>query len=151
MVTTIMGKGFRAKELVRIGLKSKFYGLSKHDIEKICSKIGLYPMMRMHQLSEQQILGITKELSELTIEGDARAVVRSNIALKRSIGAYQGMRHALGLPVHGQRTRNNAKTARRLNRIERRGYATSAKQLPQQQVQHTGIFGAVKNLLRPFF
>lgn len=147
-MTTIMGKGFRAKELVRIGLKSKFYGLSTHEIEKICSKLGLYPMMRMHQLSEQQILGITKELSELTIEGDARAVIRSNIALKRTIGSYQGMRHALGLPVHGQKTRTNAKTARRLNRIERRGFATSAR---QSQESATGVLAAVKNLFRPFF
>lgn len=149
MAVTIMGKAFRAKELVTIGLKSKFYGLAKADVQRICAKLGLYPMMRMHQLSEQQVLGITKELSELTIEGDARAVIRQNIALKRAIGSYAGIRHAMGLPVRGQKTRTNAKTARKLNRIERRGFATFASaQLP---TQHTGVLGAFKNFLKPFF
>ncbi|CEP23582.1 SWS2 [Cyberlindnera jadinii] len=148
MAVTIMGKAFRAKELVTVGLKSKFYGLAKDDVQRICAKLGLYPMMRMHQLSEQQILGITKELSELTIEGDARAVIRQNIALKRAIGSYSGIRHAMGLPVRGQKTRTNAKTARKLNRIERRGYSTYAGASIQQE---TGVFGAFKNFLKPFF
>lgn len=67
---------------------------------------------------------ITKELSELTIDNAARNNVRANIAFKRKIGAYSGMRHAMGLPVHGQNTRNNAQTAKKLNRIARRGFST---------------------------
>ena len=62
----------------------------------------------------------------MTIEGDARAIVRENIALKKRIGCYEGMRHALHLPVRGQRTRTNAKTARKLNRIDRKGMHTLA-------------------------
>ncbi|KAH3669185.1 hypothetical protein WICMUC_005024 [Wickerhamomyces mucosus] len=154
MVTTIMGKPFRAKELVTIGLKSKFYGLSEHDVSKVCSKLGFYPKMRIHQLTEQQILGITKELSDLTIGADKKAIIRSNIALKRTIGSYAGMRHALGLPVRGQRTKTNAKTARRLNRIERRGYATSTNQYNaiglQESFHHSeqGVFAGFKNFMR---
>lgn len=99
--------------------------------------------MRMHQLSEQQILGITKELSELTIEGDARAIVRQNIALKKSINSYAGMRHAMGLPVRGQGTRTNAKTARKLNRLERRGFATLNQNTD-------GVLAGFKNLFKAF-
>lgn len=126
MVVHILGHGFKGKEVIRIGLASKFYGLGLQSAEKICSKLGFYPWMRMHQLSEPQIMNITSELSNLTIEGDARAIVRENIALKKSIGSYEGLRHSLNLPVRGQRTRNNAKTARKLNKIDRRGFHTSA-------------------------
>lgn len=86
----------------------------------ICAKLGLYPNMRMHQLNEQKVLAITKELSEVTIEKDKKNEVLADIALKRKIGSYQGRRHAQGLPVHGQRTRTNATTAKKLNRLNRR-------------------------------
>lgn len=132
MVVHILGKGFKGKEVVRIALASKFYGVGLQTSEKVCSKLGFYPWMRMHQLSEAQIMSITSELTNMTIEGNARAIVKDNIALKRRIGSYAGMRHALNLPVRGQRTRNNAKTARRLNKVDRRGYHTSAEQSEQQ-------------------
>lgn len=124
MVVHILGKAFKGKEVIRIALASKFYGVGKSTSERLCSKLGFYPWMRMHQLTEPQILNITSELSNMTIEGEARAVVRENIALKKRIGSYQGMRHALGLPVRGQRTRNNANTARKINRMGSRSYHT---------------------------
>lgn len=122
MVVHILGKGFKGKEVIKIALASKFYGVGEKTAERVCSKLGFYPWMRMHQLTEAQIMSITSELSTMTIEGDARAVVKENIALKRRIGCYEGMRHAMNLPVRGQRTRNNAKTARKLNKVDRRGY-----------------------------
>lgn len=76
--------------------------------------------MRMHQLSEQQTMSITKELSEMAIDSKLLSQIKSNIRMKREIGSYVGMRHAMGLPVRGQRTKTNAKTARKLNRIERK-------------------------------
>lgn len=121
MVVHILGKGFKGKEVIKIALASKIYGIGLTTAEKVCSKLGFYPWMRMHQLSEAQIMGLTSELSNMTIEGDARAIVKENIALKKRIGSYQGMRHSLGLPVRGQRTRNNAKTAKKLNKVDRRG------------------------------
>lgn len=66
-------------------------------------------------------MSITKELSEMTIEGKLRSIVRENINLKRSTGSYVGLRHAIGLPVRGQNTRTNARTARKLNKLDRRG------------------------------
>jgi small subunit ribosomal protein S13 len=45
--------------------------------------------------------------------------MRENIAHQRMIGSYVGRRHAMGLPVRGQNTQTNAKTARKLNRVER--------------------------------
>ncbi|KAI0079877.1 S13-like H2TH domain-containing protein [Panus rudis PR-1116 ss-1] len=60
-------------------------------------------------------------LKRLKIETDLRKEVRDNIAHQRMIGSYVGRRHALGLPVRGQNTQTNAKTARKLNRVNRFG------------------------------
>ncbi|PLW35640.1 hypothetical protein PCASD_10205 [Puccinia coronata f. sp. avenae] len=63
-------------------------------------------------------------LQRLLIESDLRREVRANIAHHRAIGSYKGKRHALGFPVNGQRTHTNAKTARKLNKVERRAFHT---------------------------
>ncbi|KAI0345362.1 mitochondrial 30S ribosomal protein S13 [Trametopsis cervina] len=58
-------------------------------------------------------------LKDLKIESDLKREIRENILHHRLIGSYVGRRHALQLPVRGQNTQSNTKTARRLNRIER--------------------------------
>ncbi|KAH9981016.1 hypothetical protein BGW80DRAFT_1162252 [Lactifluus volemus] len=55
----------------------------------------------------------------LRIESDLKREMRENIAHLRMIGSYVGKRHAMGLPVRGQNTQTNARTARKLNRVER--------------------------------
>ncbi|KAF8503311.1 mitochondrial 30S ribosomal protein S13 [Russula emetica] len=55
----------------------------------------------------------------LKIETDLKREMRENIAHQRMIGSYIGRRHAMGLPVRGQNTQTNARTARKLNRVER--------------------------------
>ncbi|TCD68912.1 hypothetical protein EIP91_009463 [Steccherinum ochraceum] len=60
-------------------------------------------------------------LKNIRIESDLRREIRENIAHQRMIGSYVGRRHAMGLPVRGQSSRHNSKTARKLNRVERRG------------------------------
>ncbi|KAJ7087826.1 hypothetical protein C8R44DRAFT_819920 [Mycena epipterygia] len=60
-------------------------------------------------------------LKELKIEAELRQEVRENVAHQKMIGSYVGRRHAMGLPVRGQTTQNNAKTARKLNRVGRWG------------------------------
>ncbi|KAJ3725795.1 hypothetical protein EV361DRAFT_614970 [Lentinula raphanica] len=58
-------------------------------------------------------------LTELRIESELRREIRENIAHQRMIGSYVGRRHAMHLPVRGQRTQTNAKTARKLNNLDR--------------------------------
>ncbi|KAF8586524.1 S13-like H2TH domain-containing protein [Ramaria rubella] len=79
-------------------------------------------MPSVPELSWRQKMGRTNQmLKELKIETELRREVRENIAHHRLIGSYVGRRHAMSLPVRGQRTKTNAKIARKLNRIERRG------------------------------
>ena len=124
MAINISGKSFRGNQVVSIGIASKFYALGIQNAERICSKLGFYPQKRMHQLTEEEGRAIAKELTAYTIETEARNQMRANIALKRTIGSFAGRRHAMGLPVRGQGTRNNAKTAKKLNKLERRNYST---------------------------
>lgn len=65
-------------------------------------------------------------LRSLVLESDLRRELRANLSHHRTIGSYVGRRHVAGLPVRGQKTRTNAITAGKLNRIERRGMATFA-------------------------
>ncbi|KAL8291877.1 hypothetical protein RQP46_002135 [Phenoliferia psychrophenolica] len=65
-------------------------------------------------------------VSNLVIEEDLRRRTRANIAHHRTIGNLTGRQHAMGLPVRGQRNKTNGKTAKRLNRIERRGFSSAA-------------------------
>jgi small subunit ribosomal protein S13 len=77
--------------------------------------------MKMASLPQRTATALTAELSSMTIENDARKVIQDNIKRLRDIGTYRGRRHAMGLPVRGQRTRNQIQTARKLNKVERRG------------------------------
>ncbi|PWN39374.1 S13-like H2TH domain-containing protein [Ceraceosorus guamensis] len=64
-------------------------------------------------------------LRSIVLEADLRRVHVANITHHRTVGSYKGRRHAQGFPVRGQRTQTNARTAKKLNRIERRGFSTS--------------------------
>ncbi|KAJ7273338.1 hypothetical protein C8J57DRAFT_1317591 [Mycena rebaudengoi] len=61
------------------------------------------------------------QLKEIRIEAELRQEIRDNIAHQKMIGSYVGRRHGMGLPVRGQNTQSNAKTAKKLNRIGRHG------------------------------
>ncbi len=87
------------------------YGVGRKRSNEIIEKLGLDPNMRAHKLSEDDIAKISAVLqSEYTVEGDLRRQVQNNIKRLISIHAYRGLRHRLGLPVRGQRTRSNART-----------------------------------------
>ena len=58
-------------------------------------------------------------MKNLKVESELRREIRENIAHQRMIGSYVGKRHAMHLPVRGQNTQNNAKTAKKLNQLDR--------------------------------
>jgi small subunit ribosomal protein S13 len=87
------------------------YGVGRHVSNEICAKLSLDPNMRAHNLTEDDIAKINAMLtSQYMCEGDLRRQVQNNIKRLISIHSYRGMRHRLGLPVRGQRTRTNART-----------------------------------------
>ncbi len=87
------------------------YGIGRHISSEICTKLGLNPNMRAQQLTEDDIARINSLLTnDYIVEGDLRRQVQNNIKRLVSIHCYRGMRHRLGLPVRGQRTRTNSRT-----------------------------------------
>jgi small subunit ribosomal protein S13 len=87
------------------------YGVGRKLSNQIITKLGLDPNMRAHRLTEDDIAKLNALLqSEYIVEGDLRRQVQNNIKRLISIHSYRGMRHRLGLPVRGQRTRTNART-----------------------------------------
>lgn len=85
------------------------------------AKYSIFPRQRLEALSPKIVLALTAELSTMTIENDARKILHDNIRRLKDMGSYRGRRHAMGLPVRGQRARNQNSTAHKLNRVERRG------------------------------
>lgn len=81
----------------------------------------IHPWTKVGSLKSSTVLELTADLTNMKIENDLRREVQENIRRLKDMGAYRGRRHAMGLPVRGQRTRTQIATARRLNKIKRGG------------------------------
>lgn len=87
------------------------YGIGRKLSNQVIDKLGLDKNMRARELNEDQIARLNALLSsEYIVEGDLRRQIQNNIKRLIGIHCYRGMRHRLGLPVRGQRTRTNART-----------------------------------------
>jgi small subunit ribosomal protein S13 len=85
------------------------------------AKYSIFPLAKVGSLSAKTATAITAELSTMTIDADARKLLQDNIKRLKDMGTWRGRRHAMGLPVRGQRTRSQIQTARKLNKLERKG------------------------------
>jgi small subunit ribosomal protein S13 len=87
------------------------YGIGLTLSNQVIERLGLNKNMRARELNAEQIAQLNAILtSEYIVEGDLRRMVQNNIKRLIGIHCYRGMRHRLGLPVRGQRTRTNART-----------------------------------------
>ena len=87
------------------------YGVGRKLSNQIIEKLGLSKDMRAKELNEDDIARLNAILqSEYMVEGDLRRYIQNNIKRLVGIHCYRGIRHRLGLPVRGQRTRTNART-----------------------------------------
>jgi small subunit ribosomal protein S13 len=77
----------------------------------LCHKAGIVPQKRARELAEDELGRLAVLLErDYTVEGPLRRQVQQSINRLRDIKCYRGIRHRLGLPVRGQRTRTNART-----------------------------------------
>ena len=87
------------------------FGIGKPTAQKIISEVGLDRDTKVSSLTDDEVTKIRTYVDEhLTIEGDLRRDVQTDIKRKIEIGCHQGIRHRKGLPVRGQRTHTNART-----------------------------------------
>ena len=87
------------------------YGIGRKSAKDILDATGISPDLRSKDLTDDDIPKLRDHIeNNYKVEGDLRREVQADIRRKMEIGCYQGMRHRRGLPVHGQRTKTNART-----------------------------------------
>ncbi|HSV94729.1 MAG TPA: 30S ribosomal protein S13 [Spirochaetia bacterium] len=86
------------------------YGIGDKVAKDILKVAKVEPNIRTKNLTSEEFKNIQAAIETLPTEGELRKAVRNNIETLKRIQAYRGLRHAMGLPVHGQRTRTNART-----------------------------------------
>lgn len=101
---------------VRISLRY-VYGIGPKLAEEILKTTQVNPDKRAKDLTGEEINKIQRELEKYNVEGNLRRLIRDNVDRLKRIGSYRGLRHKLGLPTRGQRTRSNARTRRNKKRV----------------------------------
>ena len=86
------------------------YGNGKSRAQKILKTADVNVDKKVNEWPDDDTAKIRAAVSELTIEGELRAENQINIKRLMDIGSYRGIRHRLGLPLRGQRTKNNSRT-----------------------------------------
>ncbi|KAN0075690.1 hypothetical protein V8E54_006960 [Elaphomyces granulatus] len=97
-----------------------FFGIGQYTSARLLGRFHIHPTAKVGDLANKQVLDLTAALSGMKIENDLRRQVLDDIKRLRDTGTYRGRRHAVGLPVRGQNTRSQIKTAVKLNRVDRR-------------------------------
>lgn len=90
------------------------YGIGLPTARALCARAQIDPACKTANLDELQLEKIRTIIKDdCTVEGDLRREVTSSIKRLMDLGCYRGMRHRRGLPVRGQKTKNNAKTRKK--------------------------------------
>ena len=106
----IAGIDLPREKRIEIGL-TYIYGIGRTSAKKILEMAQINPDIRVKDLTEDQESALREVIDKhFIIEGDLRREVALNIKRLTEIGCYRGVRHRRGLPVHGQRTKTNART-----------------------------------------
>ncbi len=108
----IAGVDLPKNKRVEIGL-TYIYGIGQSTSLQVLKETGVSPDTRVKDLTETEVAKLRDAIEkERKVEGDLRREVSMNIKRLTEIGCYRGLRHRRNLPVHGQRTRTNARTKR---------------------------------------
>ena len=106
----ISGVDLPREKRVEIGL-TYIYGIGRVTSNRILAQANVNPDTRVRDLTDDEVARIRDVIDEtVTVEGDLRREIALNIKRLQEIGCYRGIRHRKGLPVRGQKTKNNART-----------------------------------------
>ncbi|MGI9265269.1 MAG: 30S ribosomal protein S13 [Gammaproteobacteria bacterium] len=96
------------------------FGIGDSMARRICDAAGVARDIKIGELSEPEVDKLRAEVAKYAVEGDLRRETAMNIKRLMDLGCYRGIRHRRGLPMHGQRTRTNARTRKGPRRPIRR-------------------------------
>jgi small subunit ribosomal protein S13 len=108
----IAGVDIPREKRVEIAL-TYIFGIGLATSRKILTIARVSPETRVKNLTEEEVARLREYIDrsdEIKVEGDLRREVDMNISRLKEINSYRGIRHRHNLPVHGQRTRTNART-----------------------------------------
>jgi len=109
-VARIAGVDIPNEKCVEVSL-TYIYGIGRNSAREICEKTGVERLRKVKDLTEDETIKIRNVIeNEYKVEGSLRGEVSYNIKRLMDVNCYRGQRHKRGLPVHGQRTRTNART-----------------------------------------
>jgi len=124
----IEGVDLPRNKRVEVGL-TYLYGIGPTRAREILVETKVSPDIRVKDLSEADVAAIREYIGKnFTVEGDLRREVQMSIKRLIEIGSYRGLRHRRNLPVHGQRTKTNARTRKGVKKtVAGRGRRRGAK------------------------
>jgi small subunit ribosomal protein S13 len=117
-VARIAGINIPLNKRVEVGL-TYIYGVGEATARKVLQDAGVDPNTYVKDLTEDEVRKLREGIdNDLTVEGDLRRERSQNVKRLMEIGAYRGLRHRRGLPVHGQRTKTNARARKGPKRMQ---------------------------------
>ena len=106
----LIGVDLPREKRVEVGL-TYIFGVGRTRAQETLAATGVNPDTRVRDLTEEELVKLRDHLeANFRLEGDLRREIAADIRRKVEIGSYEGLRHRRGLPVHGQRTKTNART-----------------------------------------
>ena len=106
----IVGVDLPKNKRGEIGL-TYIYGIGRSRAAKILEEAGIDKDLKVQDWNDDQVAKIRQIINDnFKVEGELRSEIQMNIKRLIDIGCYRGIRHRLGLPVRGQKTKNNART-----------------------------------------
>ncbi len=106
----IAGVDLPKRKRIEIGL-TYIYGIGLTTSQHILNQLNIHPDTKVDQLSDVDVNNIRKVIdSDYKVEGELRTQTSMSIKRLMDLGCYRGLRHRKSLPVHGQRTKTNART-----------------------------------------
>jgi small subunit ribosomal protein S13 len=108
-VARIAGVNIPTNKRVEVGL-TYVHGVGQSTASKIVKDTGVDPDTYVKDLTDDEVVKLREAVESQEVEGDLRRDRSQNIKRLSEIGSYRGLRHRRGLPVHGQRTKTNART-----------------------------------------
>jgi small subunit ribosomal protein S13 len=126
-VARIAGVNLPNQKRLEIGL-TYIYGIGQPTARKVCAELGLSADEKVKDLTDEEVTKLREYIDgNLQVEGDLRRERQQSIKRLQEIGAYRGLRHRRGLPVHGQRTKTNARTRKGPKKTVGRGKKAATK------------------------
>ena len=109
----ILNKNLKDAQKIRMALQN-IYGIGSSLSHQICDQLGFSQQTCVHHLTSFQIDQLIRVVHQYYFTGsELRRIILQDIKRLTDIGCYKGFRHALSLPVRGQRTKTNARSARK--------------------------------------